>query len=69
MTAYEESQKVYWDNHAVMESAVETGREMGKEIGKEEERLTIARAMKKKNLSVDIIAETTGLSKEKIEAL
>ena len=69
MTAYEESQKVYWDNHAVMESAVETGKEIGKEMGKEEERLTIARAMKKKNLSADIIAETTGLSKEQIDAL
>ncbi|MGB3850226.1 MAG: hypothetical protein WA958_09680 [Tunicatimonas sp.] len=62
MTAYEESQKVYWDNHAVMESAVETGKEIGEKIGKEEERLTIARAMKEKNLSADIIAETTGLT-------
>ncbi len=66
MTAYEESQKVYWDNHAVMESAVETGKEIGekigKKIGKEEERLTIARAMKEKNLPADIIAETTGLT-------
>ena len=77
MRAYDESQKVYWDNYAVMESAKkmaarqgrQEGLEEGRQEGRQEERLMIAQAMKKKSLSLDIIAETTGLSIEEIEQL
>lgn len=69
MEAYDESQKVYWDNYAVLESTKKIAAQEGREEGREEERLAIALSMKKKNIPIDIIAETTKLSKEQIEEL
>ena len=57
MRAYEESQKVYWDNYSVMETA------------RKEERIEIARELKKNGASIALIAKSTGLSEEQIEKL
>lgn len=61
------------DTKAIKEGAYEEGREEGikdgiKE-GREEQTLIIAKKMKKENLSIDMIMNITGLSKEKIEKL
>ena len=81
MEAYDESEKVYWDNYAVIKSTKEIaeqegiqkgmqeGIEQGIQKGMQATQLAIAKEMKKKNMSVDIIAETTKLAKEQIEAL
>ena len=61
MRAYDESQKVYWDNYAVMETA--------KEMAKKERDFAIARAMKEDGHPVAMIAKYTGLTEEQIEAL
>jgi predicted transposase/invertase (TIGR01784 family) len=61
MRTYEESLKVYRDNYAVLETA--------KNEGRQEERIELARRLKQKRVDLDIIAETTGLTKEQIEKL
>jgi predicted transposase/invertase (TIGR01784 family) len=45
------------------------GLQKGRLEGKREEAIAIARNLKAKGLSVDLIAETTGLSAEEIEKL
>ena len=73
MKAYEESMKTYWDNYSVLEYAKKEGREegleKGREEGREEGRMEVARRLKRKGVAVDIIAETTGLDKDRIEKL
>jgi predicted transposase/invertase (TIGR01784 family) len=77
MKTYQESLKVYRDNYNVLEYAKKEGREQGKlegrkegrEEGKLEERIEIARRFKQKGIDIDIIAETTGLSREELEKL
>jgi predicted transposase/invertase (TIGR01784 family) len=61
MRTYEESLKVYRDNYAVIETA--------KNEGRQEERIEIAREMKKDGDSLEKIARITGLSKEQIAKL
>lgn len=48
---------------------IEQGIEIGVNKGKKESSYDIARKMKQKGLSVDMIAECTGLSKSEIEKL
>lgn len=48
---------------------IEQGIEIGVNKGKKENSYDIARKMKQKGLSVDMIAECTGLSKSEIEKL
>ena len=48
---------------------IEQGREEGREEGKKLQTLSIARTMKQNNISASIIAMSTGLSPEEIEAL
>ena len=48
---------------------IEQGIEIGVNKGKKESSYNIARKMKQKGLSVDMIAECTGLSKSEIEKL
>ena len=48
---------------------IEQGIEQGIEIGVNENSYDIARKMKQKGLSVDMVAECTGLSKSEIEKL
>ncbi len=85
MRTYDESLKVYWDNYSVIETAKHEGREEGREQGLEEGReqgreegiemgasqksLEIAKRLKQKGVAVEVITETTGLSRETVEAL
>lgn len=82
---YEACLKVYRDNYntwnymkeqALKEGfeegiakGIEQGIEIGVNKGKKENSYDIARKMKQKGLSVDMIAECTGLSKSEIEKL
>lgn len=64
-TMYDTSLKRKWDNKAVLDYAVN---EAAKEA-KQEEKMEIAREMKKDGISVEQIAKFTKLSIEKIEKL
>lgn len=82
---YEACLKVYRDNYNTwnymkeqalkegiakgIEQGIEQGIEIGVNKGKKENSYDIARKMKQKGLSVDMIAECTGLSKSEIEKL
>ena len=82
---YEACLKVYRDNYntwnymkeqALKEGfeegiakGIEQGIEIGVNKGKKENSYDIARKMKQKGLSVDMVAECTGLSKSEIEKL
>lgn len=52
-----------------IEQGIEQGIEIGVNKGKKENSYDIARKMKQKGLSVDMVAECTGLSKSEIEKL
>ena len=52
-----------------IEQGIEQGIEIGDNKGKKANSYDIARKMKQKGLSVDMIAECTGLSKSEIEKL
>lgn len=71
--AYRESQKVYWDNintfNYALEKAEAKGEAEGEARGRTEEKVVIAQNMKKKGLSISLIAEITGLSTDDIEQL
>jgi len=77
MRTYDESQKIYWDNYSVIQTAKHEGREQGREEGREEglqegrlqERIELAKRFKLKGVDIQIIAETTGLTREQIENL
>ncbi len=69
MRTYDESLKIYWDNYSVIETAKHEGREQGREQGKRERDIEIAKELKKNGVSVDVIALSTGLTKEQIEKL
>ena len=73
MRAYEESQKVYWDNYSVMESAKKMAREEGMKEGikegAEETAYKVAREMRKDGHPVSMIAKYTGLGEDQIEGL
>jgi predicted transposase/invertase (TIGR01784 family) len=57
MKAYEESLKVYRDNYSIIETAAN------------KKAIEIARKLKLRSVDIDIIVETTGLTKEQIEKL
>ena len=63
--AYEESLKYYRD----IKNVVDTSREEGREEGREERNIEIAKELKKNGISVEIIIQSTGLSKKEIENL
>ncbi len=76
---YEAREKAVRDYNQMMYEAKEAGMEIGKEIGKEigikegikvgEQKAvaSIVNNMKKMNVSLDVICQTTGLSKEEVE--
>lgn len=66
---YDESIKIYRDNLAVMEFAVNKAKKEGMEEGMQKEKLDIARSLKANGIPTDIIARTTGLSPAEISAL
>jgi predicted transposase/invertase (TIGR01784 family) len=61
MRTYEESLKTYRDNYSVLETA--------KKEGRQEERIEIAKELKKLGVSIELIKKSTGLAKEQIEKL
>lgn len=71
--AYEESLKYYRDIKNVVDTSREEGRiegrEEGVEEGRKERNIEIARALKKSNIEIEIIIQSTGLSKIEIEKL
>jgi predicted transposase/invertase (TIGR01784 family) len=69
MKAYDESLKVYRDNKNTMDYAIQVAREEGRQEARLEERPELARRLKQKGVDMDIIAETTQLSRAFIENL
>ena len=61
MKMYDESLKIYRDNENTMEYA--------KKMAREEERIELAKMFKRNGASIDLIAKSTGLSREQIEQL
>jgi len=51
------------------EKARKEGEEKGRQIGKKEGLIEVAKALKQKEISLTIIAETSGFSIEEIEKL
>jgi predicted transposase/invertase (TIGR01784 family) len=81
MFKYEQSLKIYRDLNNVIDYARFEGKEEGRAEGKEEGRaegkeegiqqrnLEVARDLKKNNITIEVIMQVTGLSREEIEAL
>lgn len=71
--AYEESLKYYRDLKNVVdtsrEEGYEEGMEKGMEKGKEKGKIEVAIELKKNKVPIEIIIQSTGLSKEEIEKL
>jgi predicted transposase/invertase (TIGR01784 family) len=65
MKSYEESLKVYRDNKNTMDYAIQTAQKEARE----DERLEMARSMKKEGLPPERIARITGLTDEQIALL
>jgi len=57
-----------WERRAEMKGR-EEGVVLGKKEGKIEEKTDIAKRLLRKGISLDIISETTGLSRPEIESL
>lgn len=67
--AYEDSLKYYRDLKNVVDTSREEGIEEGKIEGKIEGKMEVALALKNNNIPIDIIMNSTGLSKEEIDRL
>lgn len=72
----QEEHELYWKSInayrtalSIQEASKEEGREEGREEGKRLQTLAIARTMKQNNMSPSVIAQSTGLPAEEIEAL
>jgi predicted transposase/invertase (TIGR01784 family) len=65
MNEYQQSLKIQRDNYSVEKAA----KNEGLEIGREERNREIARNLKNNGITPEIIAKSTGLSIEEIEAL
>lgn len=63
--AYEDSLKYYRD----LKNVVDTSKEEGKKEGLIEGKKEVALALKKKGIPIEIIMESTGLTKAEIEGL
>ena len=68
-----ESLKHYRDLKGVIDTSFEEGEKLGIEKGRKEgeenKAKEMARKLKKKGIDIEIISETSGLSKEEIEKL
>ncbi|MFK7799126.1 MAG: Rpn family recombination-promoting nuclease/putative transposase [Aureispira sp.] len=71
--AYEESLKYYRDLKNVVdtsrEEGIQEGMEKGIQKGMEKRNIEIARELKKNGVSIEVIVQSTGLSKQEIENL
>ncbi len=69
MRTYQESLKVYRDNKNAMDYAIKSAVESAVETAIDKERLEIARELKKNGASMELIQQSTKLTKEQIEKL
>ncbi len=69
MQKYEESLKVYWDMHAVIETARDGAFDEGKVEGERIKAIEVAKNLIRLNLDSENIATATGLKVEEIERL
>ena len=67
--AYDYALKRYRDYHSGLKTAHEKGYDLGLAKGREEQRQSIARAMKANGIAPETIAQCTGLSPEEVECL
>ena len=67
--AYDYALKRYRDYYSGLKTAQSEGYDKGREEGREEEKRTIARAMKENGISPETIAQCTGLSELEIAEL
>jgi predicted transposase/invertase (TIGR01784 family) len=67
LDAYDKKGIYIQDERGRIEFAKEEGRVIGREEGQKEKAVEIAKSLLNKGISIDIIAETTGLAKEEIE--
>ena len=66
---YEESLLAYWDDYAVMKTAVDAGVARGRAEGELMKTVEIARNLKQEGLPLALIVKATGLSESEIERL
>jgi predicted transposase/invertase (TIGR01784 family) len=69
LDSYENSLKTYRDLKGVIETAFDEGKIEGKIEGQIEGKIEVAKSLKQNGISIDLIAVTTGLTKEEIENL
>ena len=73
MDSYERSLKVFRDNYAVYEYAVETARKQAKEdgieIGEQKSKLQIAQNLLTAGISIELISKATGLTIQEIKVI
>ncbi|WEK17782.1 MAG: Rpn family recombination-promoting nuclease/putative transposase [Candidatus Pedobacter colombiensis] len=69
MNEYQQRLKIQRDNYSAMEYVKEEALERGIEKGRVEERKEMAFKLKAGNISLNFIAETTGLTIQEIESL
>ena len=62
-------ERAEWDYNASMKSMYSAGKSDGIKEGIKEQSISIAKKMLEKNLDIEIIIKTTGLTKEEIEKL
>ena len=62
-------QKYIWEKKGIEEAGFERGVEEGIKQGSNKKQLEIAKKLRDKNVDINIIIETTGLTKEEIEKL
>jgi predicted transposase/invertase (TIGR01784 family) len=61
--------EAYDKEEAIYDDGIKKGMEQGIEQGMEQRNIEIAKSLLEHNISIDIIMESTGLTKEEIEKL
>ena len=62
-------EKYIMDKHAIHDAGYDKGLQQGLQDGLQEGKIEIAKKLKQRKIDIDIIIETTGLTKEEIEKL
>ena len=66
----EKSRLIYnTEMNAARRKGLEEGERRGKEIGRKEQSIEIAKNLLDKNIDIEVIIETTGITKEELESL
>ena len=58
-----------WESNMLKQEGLEEGEAKGRAEGRAEGKNEIAKKMKEKGIEIELIVETTGLTKEEVEAL